>query len=92
MCQGSVDHNALWYITVKLYLFAGLVAKVDEVPTRLAKSPSELTALAGEYRELTPMAAKRTNHYLNVYRRNTHFRGPYPSAPMMGKYLMESHA
>jgi transposase len=37
--------------------FCDLVAKVDEALTKLAKLPDELTALAGEYRELTPMAA-----------------------------------
>jgi hypothetical protein len=37
--------------------FAALVAKVTESLTKFAGSPRELTALVGEYRELTPLAA-----------------------------------
>ncbi len=37
--------------------FADLVTKVDEVLAKLAKSPDELTALMGEYREWLPIAA-----------------------------------
>jgi transposase len=37
--------------------FANLVTKVEETLRRFARSPHELTAVAGEYRYLTPPAA-----------------------------------
>lgn len=37
--------------------FAHLVTKVEETLTRFTELPHELTALAGEYRSLTPLAA-----------------------------------
>jgi hypothetical protein len=37
--------------------FAALVAKVSQTLTKFAGLPDELTALVGEYRALTPLAA-----------------------------------